>query len=319
MTHVTKVSGVKVDPLEIEQSNELQGWKRFLRRFELATIGAVWTIETETDAKATETEFRKGAALLNAIGKEGLGIFDRWDIETNDIRYADITKRYREHFSKKQNVIISRHRFMSMTQHQGEEISKFIDRVSEQSKMCELECIKCAVKDSFVLQIVVKGMLDDHLRELLLITENLDLDILRIKCEQYESAKHTGKAMGNTASGGAGYAEIDAIDLQRNDRTRPQADSEVKCYNCEGRGHISRDCPKERKETRECYKCGTTGHLARDCRNGGVSRGKAEDTRTVKCQYCGKTGHTAQKCFKIEKGHKSVRCLEREGDSDESL
>jgi len=53
-----------------------------------------------------------------------------------------------------------------------------------------------------------------------------------------------------------------------------------KCYNCQGTGHIARDCPSERVERQErpertyvprsnnapkCYNCQQSGHIARDC------------------------------------------------------
>ena len=38
----------------------------------------------------------------------------------------------------------------------------------------------------------------------------------------------------------------------------------MKCFNCQGEGHASRDCPEERKPM-TCYKCQGEGHMARDC------------------------------------------------------
>ena len=38
------------------------------------------------------------------------------------------------------------------------------------------------------------------------------------------------------------------------------------CFNCGGKDHIARHCPKPIKETRTCNRCGTPGHLAINCR-----------------------------------------------------
>jgi len=47
------------------------------------------------------------------------------------------------------------------------------------------------------------------------------------------------------------------------------------CFNCGGKDHIARYCPKPIKETRTCNRCGTAGHLAINCRKsmpGGVNQ-----------------------------------------------
>lgn len=52
----------------------------------------------------------------------------------------------------------------------------------------------------------------------------------------------------------------------------------VECRNCYERGHIARDCPRERA----CYKCGKSGHLIRDCRE--------------ICHRCGSSDHVLANC-----------------------
>ena len=36
------------------------------------------------------------------------------------------------------------------------------------------------------------------------------------------------------------------------------------CYNCDGEGHLARECPSERPKY-FCFNCGGEGHFARDC------------------------------------------------------
>ena len=52
-------------------------------------------------------------------------------------------------------------------------------------------------------------------------------------------------------------------------RSAPQRRNNVRCFNCEGIGHVQRNCPSPRKRRSNigpCNNCGRFGHLARSCR-----------------------------------------------------
>jgi cellular nucleic acid-binding protein len=74
----------------------------------------------------------------------------------------------------------------------------------------------------------------------------------------------------------------------RNDRGYRNNRSD-QCYNCRGYGHISRDCPKARVE-KECFTCHRTGHMARDCPEGDKNQKSRE------CYKCHEEGHLARDC-----------------------
>jgi hypothetical protein len=95
-------------------------------------------------------------------------------------------------------------------------------------------------------------------------------------------------------------------------------DPSTRCYQCQGFGHLARDCPTPKgpgggKETVKCYRCGQPGHWARECTgHGGMASGptgchkcgmaghkSAECTSPVdvrSCFKCGQTGHVARAC-----------------------
>ena len=107
------------------------------------------------------------------------------------------------------------------------------------------------------------------------------------------------------------------------------------CYNCQKTGHISRDCPEEKKAyggrsnggynndsngrdgyktygqsnqdsgSRSCYNCQKTGHISRDCpeerkpRGGNYSSYAGNASRSNDgCYKCGDKGHMSKECTK---------------------
>ena len=92
---------INIPELKIQPQNEMDSWLKFINRFKIATIatdfGHKINIEDEVQ-KAAETEKRKEAALLNAIGEDGMKIFAGFGIEVEDIRYKRVVTRFEEYF-----------------------------------------------------------------------------------------------------------------------------------------------------------------------------------------------------------------------------
>ena len=92
---------INIPELKIQPQNKMDSWLKFINRFKIATIatdfGNKINIEDEVQ-KAAETEKRKGAALLNAIGKDRMEIFEGFGIEVKDIRYERAVTRFEEYF-----------------------------------------------------------------------------------------------------------------------------------------------------------------------------------------------------------------------------
>ncbi|KAF9604971.1 hypothetical protein IFM89_011664 [Coptis chinensis] len=70
------------------------------------------------------------------------------------------------------------------------------------------------------------------------------------------------------------------------------------CYNCDGKGHIAREC---QVKLGGCYNCGGPGHIARDCQEksnagGGGNNNEGYGTRDGGCYNCGQHGHRARDC-----------------------
>ena len=81
---------ISVPKLEIMVHNETESWRKFLRRFEIATVSRSFAeepIPADTTEKQRVIQNRKGAALLENIGEEGMDIFETFEIEVSDINY----------------------------------------------------------------------------------------------------------------------------------------------------------------------------------------------------------------------------------------
>ncbi|XP_067625229.1 uncharacterized protein [Eurosta solidaginis] len=55
------------------------------------------------------------------------------------------------------------------------------------------------------------------------------------------------------------------IKMKGDKATTTTAQREIRCYNCNSRGHFAAECKKPRREKGACYACGSTAHRAVDC------------------------------------------------------
>jgi hypothetical protein len=89
-------------------------------------------------------------------------------------------------------------------------------------------------------------------------------------------------------------------------RDCPDASLGNRCFNCSSRGHVSKDCPKEKAPTK-CFTCGQLGHIGKQCPEG----------QQKVCYHCKSTEHLSSfcpqkppvscyNCFSI--GHVSALC-----------
>ena len=90
------------------------------------------------------------------------------------------------------------------------------------------------------------------------------------------SGQRGGGQGGGSQRGGRGSADNKSGGSSGGGRT-------FTCFNCNGTGHLARNCDQRRKTTPTCGTCGKSGHLTSKC------------TKT-RCHACDKTGHIARFC-----------------------
>jgi len=89
------------------------------------------------------------------------------------------------------------------------------------------------------------------------------------------------------------------------DFRRQESRTMITCWNCQGNGHFSRECPK--KKVPICFQCGKEGHMIRECQNRTANP-------KIQCTACKETGHHRGACPSIScsgcgrRGHLRFQC-----------
>jgi hypothetical protein len=164
----------------------------------------------------------------------------------------------------------------------GGEASKFIDHIDEQTRI--LEGMDFKLQDPCKLCALLCG-LPPEFAHIVTHIECKEKATYQFACERiidFEQKIKQDKAPKSTASV---------------ERTFYNDISQMKCYNCNKPGHISKDCKQRRKNTgrlggnrNECKVCGLRNHRSQDCR-----------FKDRTCTYCSRKGHLAKACFKRKK------------------
>ena len=256
---------IRIPNLKVEENNEIESWNKFLKRFEIAAISVDFSDKvTEADAekKVKEVSKRKGAALLNNLGEDGMDIFDTFDISVVDIQFDNIVEKFTNYFSRRENKTILRHRFLNMKQGTGEALSEFIQRVLKQSHSCQL----AGLREDLAIHIMINGMEDEKLKTDLLQISDINLGKLTSACAQHESAGRTMEELKSKRRveeiGGASSNQCTCTQSQPTNEPQGAAAAinNSGCHNCGSHEHYLRNCP-----TVPCYNCNKQGHISRDC------------------------------------------------------
>jgi hypothetical protein len=303
---------VNIPKLEVVRSDELGSWRRFLTRFDIALINVDFKVkvalnvdgevtEEATLAAAALENRKKAAALLTAMGEEGMAIFETFDIVTANMTYEGVIEAFQGYFGARENSIILRHRFLTIKQKEGESITEFERRVRVAAAGCALG----GLREDMIVQVVIMGMLDVKLRNELLVTMDLDLTRLTQICNRYDSADRTTVVL---------EGERRELDLVRGGGSSQGGE---RCFACGERGHFARDCKTQTKKPQvaakrgKCFSCGEEGHFARDC-------GKKDAARKqIKCFKCGQEGHIAKFCKAPPKAGAVIQGAAKNNGEDE--
>ena len=128
------------------------------------------------------------------MGEYGINIFETWRIDVETMQYVRLKTAFEEHFASRENIVALRHRFLRMEQKSEERLGKFIERVERRGSTCRWG----GLEEEMNVQVMIKGMHVDKIRNELLLKKDLTLQKVKETCNRYESARAASKILQRT-------------------------------------------------------------------------------------------------------------------------
>lgn len=246
------------------EGNVAENFRKFKQNFE---------IYLKASGLTTKTNDQKVAILLNAIGEEGVEIYNTFKFETDTDKdnLEKVLSEFEKYTSPKKNVVYERYKFYMRSQQEGELFDHFLTDIKILSKSCEF----MDQTDSMIRDRIVLGAADLSLQEQLLKKQDLDLNKAVDCCRAAELTKSQIKIVQERSSVSEMYSyknqksankysrDVKYEDKQGSKNQRKPDNNKFPCYRCRTE-HGVRECPAFGQQ---CRKCGLMNHFAAACRN----------------------------------------------------
>lgn len=162
--------------------NVSDNWRRFKQSYNVFEAAAGY------NEKSDEIRI---AIFLNAIGEEGLELFDTFELtDPQKKSYAEVVKAFENLCNPKKVVVYERFLFYSRDQKDGEPFNNFLVDIKKLVKTCEFG----DTKDSMMRDRIILGIADKRLQEKML-KEDITFDKAVDLCRATEAAKGHSKVM----------------------------------------------------------------------------------------------------------------------------
>lgn len=224
----------------------------------------VWKQELTLYITATEKTKKsdeiKSSILLSCIGKKGREVYNTFTIDDeNKMKFDIILAKFEQFFSPRKNVTFLRYKFLTCKQIDGQSFDEFITELKKLSEGCELGDIR----ESLIRDMLIIGIIDNHLRQRLLREPNLTLDLAIQYGHAAEETKSQAKILKRSTEK-LNASQIDSFksDNRRNEHKHNSSNDYFKnCIFCGG-SHKRGSCPAYKKA---CSNCKRIGHFAKCC------------------------------------------------------
>ncbi|XP_011860175.1 PREDICTED: uncharacterized protein LOC105557527 [Vollenhovia emeryi] len=141
------------------------------------------------------------------------------------------------------------------------------------------------IEQDALIQYVIDGIQDDMQNKIILFGTKNQRDF-KERLKIYEDIRRKGRDQMKNSKGkddatrraNSGKRTVDVskgtTDASKKTTERKDAKSDVRCYNCGAKGHISKDCGNKSLGKR-CFKCQAFGHTAAECEKKGETKESA--------------------------------------------
>ena len=246
----------KPEPLSFE-GNVAENWRRFELELDIFMAAAHHDKQEKT----------KAYIMLNIAGREAIEKERSFVYapairnEANEIVTAAETKesiavlkrKFKEICNPQGNVIMERHKFNIRNQKDGELIQSYVADLRILARTCEYG----TMKDEFIRDKIVCGIISDRVRKQLLKERDLTLDKAVQICQLNELTENYGRELSHESK------EKDVNSIYKQNKFIRKQPAIVTCKNCGGDHNRSKQaCPASGKQ---CHGCGKLNHFKRVC------------------------------------------------------
>ena len=212
-------------PFHLE-GNLAEKWKMWKQDF---------TIFLQTTESTTKSDLVKSLILLHCIGKQAKEIYKTFTVATVDdkVKYAEIIKKFDEHFSLKKNLTFLHFTFLIARQVEGETFDEYVTRLKTLSEDCEFG----ELRNSLIKDLIIIGLGEKKLQERLLSEPAINLEQVCKRGQANEVTKQQARTIQATSR------ETSSINqLSNQNRSNIRKDLINYCKFCSGT-HNRGNCP----------------------------------------------------------------------------
>lgn len=269
-------NAVKIELFETFNGSKEHEVASYFERFELYC--EVMGVEQEKWAKF----------ILSSIGGEAYAKLKTLvtPTEIRQCTYAQIKRAMEEHYNPRHLIVMERHKFRDRKQKEGENFRDYLTKLKQLSQHCNFG--SNARLEEELMEQLVRGITDDRLRTRFLSTPDLTLDSVIKKALADEKAKLEASNF-KVENSSSQISKINTNYTKKkfvrkavkslDDRGKKMAGGKpsITCFRCGQDGHPRSKC--KLNSNIKCYNCKGTGHVAKAClkpERGGTSRRHAE-------------------------------------------
>lgn len=253
----------KIDELNLS-GNLAENWRIFWQNFK------IFATAIELDGKSEPV---KVAIFLNAIGAEGVEVFNSLNIDDADrSKFQKVTEAFANFCKPKCNEVYESYVFHNRCQERGEPFDNFLIDIKKMVRRCGFENENRMLRDRIVL-----GTVDKQLQKKLLDTADLTMD----KAIEYARSAEISSQQMVKLTGGEMEVNVIRKDYKNyREQVSQKSTGDLKQsgsnhYHCSycGRNHIRGKCPAYGKV---CNKCKRKNHFADVCKSRTVNEVKLD-------------------------------------------